>query len=94
MHIIYLYIILKLLFINICLLISVYKYDPTEIMTHTKLLNKLADEERSIAWLARQLKITRTYMHKMIHGRRNFSVQYKNQCAEVLGMNLKELFSE
>tara|TARA_R100001163_G_C5033600_1_gene173252 strand:- start:141 stop:335 length:195 start_codon:yes stop_codon:yes gene_type:complete len=58
-----------------------------------KLLDELKTQERSIAWLARQCEVTRAYMHKMIHGKRNFSTLYKNKCATALGIKYKELFN-
>jgi|TARA_R110001583_G_scaffold45091_1_gene142422 hypothetical protein len=61
-------------------------------MINQKLLNVLTEKERSIAWLGRKCGITRAYMHKMIHGKRNFSALYKGQCAEVLNVDYKELF--
>ena len=50
------------------------------------------EQERSIAFLARKCGITRAYMHKMIHGKRNFSELYKQKCASVLRIKYKELF--
>ncbi len=61
-------------------------------MENKKLINELKNRERSIAWLSRQLGITRAYMHKMIYGKRNFSMKYKNMCANALTMDYKELF--
>ena len=57
------------------------------------ILNELKTQERSIAWLARQCGITRAYMHKMIHGKRNFSELYKIKCVHALKPEYKELFN-
>jgi plasmid maintenance system antidote protein VapI len=61
-------------------------------MNNQKLLDELKEQERSIAFLARKCGITRAYMHKMIHGKRNFSELYKQKCADVLRIRYKELF--
>lgn len=64
-----------------------------EIMVENKkLLDELKTQERSIAWLSRRCNITRAYMHKMVHGKRNFSELYKNKCADALRVKYKELF--
>ena len=62
-------------------------------MENQELLNELKTQERSIAWLARQLDITRAYMHKMIYGKRNFSLLYKNKCADALKVIYTDLFN-
>ncbi|ANS05442.1 hypothetical protein [uncultured Mediterranean phage] len=61
-------------------------------MNNQRLLDELQKQERSIAFLARKCDITRAYMHKMIHGKRNFSELYKQKCASVLNIKYKELF--
>ena len=62
-------------------------------MNNEKLISELKAQERSIAWLGRQLKITRAYMHKMINGKRNFSEIYKKKCADALMVEYGEIFS-
>ena len=54
-------------------------------MGNIKLISELKSQERSIAWLARKCNISRAYMHKMIYGKRNFSLKYKNICSSALG---------
>lgn len=61
-------------------------------MKNSKILEELKIQERSIAWLSRRCGITRAYMHKMIHGKRNFSELYKKKCAEALKTNYDILF--
>lgn len=61
-------------------------------MDNKRLLDELQEQERSIAFLARKCGITRAYMHKMIHGKRNFSELYKQKCANVLKINYNKLF--
>ena len=76
-------------------LISVHKLNPElegNMTNNKKLLDELKAQERSIAWLSRKCNITRAYMHKMIHGKRNFSELYKNKCADALRVRYKELF--
>ena len=62
-------------------------------MENAKLMSELKSQERSIAWLGRQLNITRAYMHKMINGKRNFSEIYKKKCANALNIDYTDLFN-
>lgn len=41
-----------------------------------KLKEYLASEERSIAWLARRLRVTRPYLSDMLRGKRPFQQKY------------------
>ena len=61
-------------------------------MKHTKLLNELKKQERSMAYLGRRLNITRQYVQKMISGQRTFSDLYKRKCAQILDVEYNELF--
>ena len=62
-------------------------------MSNQNLLNALQEQERSIAWLARKCGITRAYMHKMVHGKRNFSELYKQKCVTALSVEYNKLFN-
>ena len=57
-----------------------------------KIIKELESQERSIAWLGRRLNITRAYMHKMIHGKRNFHAKYKKEVAIALQVEYAEIF--
>ena len=57
-----------------------------------KIIKELENQERSIAWLGRRLKITRAYMHKMIHGKRNFHAKYKKEVATALQVKYADIF--
>jgi hypothetical protein len=61
-------------------------------MQYQQLMDELKDQERSIAWLARKCDITRAYMHKMIHGKRNFAEIYKQKASDALRRRYKDLF--
>ena len=69
---------------------KIYQY--AEVVNEESILEELKIQERSIAWLSRRCGITRAYMHKMIHGKRNFSELYKKKCAEALKTNYDILF--
>ena len=62
-------------------------------MKNKKIIEELQNQERSIAWLSRQCGITRAYMHKMIHGKRNFNELYKRKCADTLNIDYSNLFN-
>ena len=64
------------------------------MMNNDKILQELQSQERSIAWLSRKCGITRAYMHKMIHGKRNFNELYKRKCADALNINYNILFND
>lgn len=62
------------------------EYEPQPI------LGILRDQERSIAWLARRIRMNYPYVWEMIVGRREPSARMREGCIRVLGRPESELF--
>jgi plasmid maintenance system antidote protein VapI len=54
---------------------------------------ELARQRRSNKWLAEQLQITPSTLHRKIHGARSLTIDDAVSCAEVLGIEIDRLFS-
>lgn len=65
-----------------------------EIKTHTKVLQVLLEEERSKSWLARQIGVSNTLMHMMLHGKRAMADKYRVRISSALDRDYQELFSQ
>ena len=65
-----------------------------ERKTHTKVLQVLSEEERSKSWLARQIGVSNTLMHMMLHGKRAMSDKYRVRISSALDRDYQELFSQ
>lgn len=58
----------------------------------TRLADILAEEERSIAWLARKVGVSRQWMGEFVHGHRNPGEANREKIAGALGRTIDEVF--
>jgi transposase-like protein len=59
-----------------------------------RILALLRQQERSQAWLARQLGMNESQLHHTLRGKRRLPVGFFDRVASVLGMRVEELLVE
>lgn len=54
----------------------------------------LAEQERDSAWLARKVGRSKSYVWRVLNGERPLTPPLAASCAEVLGVDVRELLSD
>jgi transcriptional regulator with XRE-family HTH domain len=57
-----------------------------------RVIEELERQDRTVSWLARRAELSPSYVGRMLKGERPITDEFKAAAAEILGVDLAELF--